>query len=48
MDDEYSALMAELGEKPAGGGGGGQGERGHIGLTRLRRLQEMTGFWAKM
>lgn len=22
MDDEYSALMAELGEKPAGGGGG--------------------------
>ncbi|KAF8375988.1 sfa-1 [Pristionchus pacificus] len=25
MDDEYSALMAELGEKPAGGGGGGQG-----------------------
>ncbi|GMS98269.1 hypothetical protein PENTCL1PPCAC_20444, partial [Pristionchus entomophagus] len=28
MDDEYSALMAELGEKPIGGGGGGGGQGG--------------------
>lgn len=30
MDDEYSALMAELGETPAAGAGAGGGGGGHV------------------